>query len=214
MYTNIIMEKKYSDAVRIGLICGVVIAVVYFVFGLIGMWLYSTPAMTNYMNGLMQPFKNYYNNSTGAAPYISWQGAGQPPAEYYIGLLVSVIMLVVLAIGLLAVGALAIKYCKELKNDIKNTFYIGAVSGIAAFVPVFIAMVAIILMTIFAAPYMGTLMSILPGLSAAFPVIAICETVCCCLPIGVLISAILSAIGAWGYAYIAHRITDQSPATA
>jgi hypothetical protein len=202
------MEKKYQDAIRTGLMCGLAIAAIYFIFGLISLWLNSTPAMTTYVNNLIQPYRSLYNNSTNGTPYVFSQNIGQPPMEYYLDFVLSMFLLAVIAIGFIATGAQAIRSCKESKNDLKNTAYIGAVSGIAAYAPVFIVMMFItVLMTVLGSA-LNVMASIIPGLSAVIPVIAICEALCCCLPVGIIFTAILSVIGALGYAYYTHRIAD------
>ncbi len=202
LLNRIIMETKYRDAVYTGLKCGVVIAIINFIFGLIIIWLYSTPAMASYMNTLTQPYKDLYNGSHNSTSYVF----GQPPAAFNLVIILSLCTFLAIVIGILITGVLAVRFGKQPEDTKNETFLVGALSGHAAFVPVLIVMMAISIMETETGSAANVLSSMLPGVSATIPFAIFGEYLCFCLPVGSFISGILSGLGALGYAYYAHRI--------
>ncbi len=196
------METKYRDAVYTGLKCGIVIAIINFIFGLIIMWLYSTPAMVSYMNTLTQPYNDLYNGSHNSTLYVF----GQPPAEFDLVIILTLLTFLAIVIGVLITGVLAVRSGKQPEDTKNETFLIGALSGHAAFVPILIVMMAISIMETMTGSATNVLSSMLPGISVALPFAIFGEYLCFCLPVGGFISGILSGLGALGYAYYAHRI--------
>jgi uncharacterized membrane protein len=199
------METKYKDAMYTGLKCGVVIATINLIFGLIIIWLYSTSAMTSYMNTLTQPYKNLYNSSYNSTSYVF----GQPPTVFYLVIVLALLMFLIIAIGVLATGLLAVRFGKQPVDTRNETFLTGALSGHAAFVPIFIVMLFISIMETETGSAANIVSSILPGISATIPFVIVGEYLCFCLPAGGFISGILSGLGALGYAYSTHRIKSE-----
>jgi hypothetical protein len=199
------METKYRDAVYTGLKCGVVIAIITLIFGLIIIWLYSTSAMVSYMNTLTQPYKNLYNSSYNSTSYVF----GQPPAVLDQIIILELLMFLSIAIGVLTTGLLAVRFGKQPVDTRNETFLTGALSGHAAFVPIFIVMLVISIMETETGSAANIISSMLPGISATIPLVVVGEYLCFCLPAGGFISGILSGLGALGYAYSTRRIKSE-----
>jgi hypothetical protein len=92
----------------------------------------------------------------------------------------------------------------------KDAIYTGALSGAAAFLPLFIVMLILsVIMTVWG-PQANVLSAMLPqGLSTAFPFIALISVGCCCLPLGLAMSAGIAAIGALAYTLLAPESSRQ-----
>ncbi len=207
------MDNKLSQAIKVGIKCGIIIAIIYLVIGFTGQWLNSTPAIKSYTDHMAQYNKNLWNNTYGSSyPYPAYyhQAMPQPPLEYYIGLLLGLLSFAVTVLGLLAIGILAIRAGGLSKYSLKDVAYMGVFAGVAAFGPYFIALIIQMgTMYLWSGSYLNSLTSFTPGLSALFPIIMIAETFCCCLPTGIVIFAILSTIGACSYALLAKKLEDK-----
>jgi FtsH-binding integral membrane protein len=118
-------------------------------------------------------------------------------------------MFLTIAIGVLTTGLLAIRFRKQPEDTRNETFLVGALSGHAAFVPIFIVMLAISILETEIGSAANVISSMLPGISATIPFVVVGEYLCFCLPVGGFISGILSGLGALGYAYSAHRIRSE-----
>jgi len=203
------MDKKYARAAYTGLKCGVVIAIINFILGLILLWIYSSPPVVSYMNNLTRTYSSLNSSSYNSTSYALGQEIGQPPSEYYLLIILSLFMLAAIVIGFLAAGILMVRYREKQKDTRNETFLMGAISGKAAFVPVFIVAIITSLLTTYSSS-MSNLSSIIPGFSAVMPLAIVGEAICCCLPVGILVSAILSGLSALGYAYHTHMIERET----
>jgi hypothetical protein len=203
------MDKKYARAAYTGLKCGVVIAIINFILGLILLWQYSTPPVVSYMNNLTRTYRSLNGSTYNSTSYVLGQEIGQPPSEYYLIVILSLFMLAAIVIGFLAAGILTIRSAEKQKDTRNETFLMGVISGKAAFIPVFITMIITSLLTT-SGPSMNTLSNMIPGFSAVMPLAIAGEVICCCLPVGILISAILAGLGALGYAYHMHMIERET----
>jgi hypothetical protein len=205
LLNRIIMDTKYKDAMYTGLKCGIVLAIIYLIFGLIVLWLYSTPAMELYMNTLTQPYKELYNGTLNSTSYV----IGQPPAVFTLIIIVALLMLLAMAIGVLATGILAIRFGKQPEETRNETFLIGALSGHTAFAPILIVMIVVSIMMAYTGPATNLLSSMLPGISVTIPFAIVIEDLCFCLPVGGFLSGVLAGLGALSYAYYKHRIKGE-----
>ena len=148
-----------------------------------------------------------YNTYT---PGYQYPVAPQPPLVYYVSLLLGMLSFAVTVIGLLAIGVLVVRAAGQAKYSLKDVAYMGVFAGVAAFVPYFIAlMIQMVTMFFWNGSYLSSLTSFMPGVSAILPIAIIGETFCCCLPAGIAIFAILSTIGACGYALFAKKLEDK-----
>lgn len=204
------MERRYVQAIKAGLVCGVIISVIYLVISIAGLWLNSTPAMKSYNDQLTQPVKNMLENGTYNYSY-TYKQYNQPsaPVEYYIAMALSMLNLAVEVIGLFMAGVFAIRMVGQTKYSIEDSIGLGAIAGISAYVPLFIAMFIMSIVSMFTST-MGTLYSIMPALSMMLPVITICNAFCCCLPVGIVISAVLGVVGAFGYVLVIGKLERQA----
>jgi hypothetical protein len=202
------MDNKLSQAVKVGIKCGIVIALIYLVIGFAGQWLNNTPAMKSYTDNMAQYNKNLWNDTYGSGFHS--QVSPQPPLEYYISLLLGMLSFIVTVLGLLAIGILAVRGGGQAKYSLNDVAYMGVFAGVAAFVPYFVALIIqMVTMYFWNGSYMGSLTSIMPGVSAILPFVMFGETFCCCLPSGIAIFAIISTIGASGYALFAKKLEDK-----
>jgi hypothetical protein len=199
------MDTKYKDAMYTGLKCGIALAAIYLIFGLIVLWLYSTPAMESYMNTLTQPYKDLYNGTFNSTSYV----IGQPPAVFTLIVIVALLMFLTMAIGFLVTGPIAIKFGKHPEDTRNETFLVGALSGHTAFAPVLIVMIVVSVLMSYTGPATSVLSSLLPGISVTIPFAIIIEDLCICLPVGGFLSGILAGLGALGYAHFTHRIKSE-----
>lgn len=180
------MEKKYRDAVFTGLKCGAVIVGLNIICDIVSMLPNFTPATKSYL----------MNHHT-------FPDSGQFPTEFHIIAILAIVQLATLVIGFLVTGLLAIRSGERRKNTVNHIVTIGAIAGIAAFI------LFLVVGTIWNVATMGaTLNPMTPG----NPDISD-KTISgqglglgCCLTQGIILSAILSAIGAWGYAYFTKGI--------
>ena len=208
------MDRKLSDAAKVGIKCGIIIAVIYLIVGFTGQWLNTTPAMKSYSNELSQYNQNLWNHTTtygsGYPYYYNSQAMPQPPVEYYVNLLLGMLSFAVTVVGVLAIGILAIRSGGLAKYSLKDVIYMGVFAGAAAFIPYFVAVIIqMVTMFIWNGSYLGSITSFMPGFSALFPIIMIADTFCCCLPAGIAIFVILSTIGACGYAFFTKKLEDK-----
>ena len=205
LLNRIIMDTKYKDAMYTGLKCGIVLAIIYLIFGFIVLLLYSTPAVESYMNNLTQPYKELYNGTLNSTSYV----IGQPPATFYLIIVVALLMFLIMAIGFLVTGVLAIKFGKHPEDTRNETFLVGALSGHTAFAPVLIVMIFVSILMSYTGPAANIISSVLPGISVTIPFAIIIEDLCICLPVGGFIAGILAGLSALGYAHYAHRIKSE-----
>lgn len=208
------MEKRYLQAIKAGLACGLVIAVIYLVLGLAGMWVNSTPEMKAYTDQLLQNYRETLN-TTYAYNYSSYNEtpvvyptfkSPQPPMIYYLGTAISLLSTAIVIIGLLATGVLSIMIGGQAKYKLKDAALVGVVSGIAAFAPVFVA--SLIMSGISAATgSLSTVSSMVPGSGPMLgPVVVLFSAFCCCLPTGVVVAVILGLIGSLGCALVSGKL--------
>lgn len=214
------MEKRYVQAIKAGLMCGLVIAVICVVLGLASMWINATPEMKTYTNQLSQHYQdtlnatyayNYSSDNSTPMVYPTFK-TPQPPAMYYLGMMISLLSTAITLLGMLVAGVLATKTGGQAKYAFKDAVYMGAISGVAAFTPVFIAsliMSGISLMT----GSLSTVTSMIPGSTPLLGLIMLFSTFCCCLPIGIVLSVVLGLVGAVGYVLVSGKLekTGHSP---
>ena len=205
------MDNKLSQAIKVGIKYGIIIAIIYMVMGFMGQWLNTTPAMKSYTNELAQYNQKVWNQTYSSGTYYyNSQAMPQPPFEYFISILLGLISSTVALIGLLAIGVLAIRSGGLVKYSLKDVTYMGVFAGAAAFVPYFIAdIIQMVTMYLWNGSYLSSFTSFMPGFSTLVPVMIIGETFCCCLPLGIAIFVILSTIGACGYAFFAKKLEDK-----
>jgi hypothetical protein len=195
------MESKFRQAIRTGLICGIVLTVIYLIFSVASLWVSSTPAMKAYTDKVLEPIKDMWKDWPNHVQPMAYPASmPRPPLEYYINIMISFASIGVILIGLLLTGAYVISKGTEVKYSGSDVASIGALSGAAAYIPILLAMTVISLIStiLLNQATMTTIMP--PGFAAALPFVSVFGTFCCCLPVGIVISIILSAIGALGYA--------------
>ena len=198
--------------------CGLVIAVIYLVLGLAGMWINSTSEMKTYTDQLGQNYKdtlnatyayNYSSDNLTPVVYPTFK-TPQPPAIYYIGMTISLLSTAITLIGMLVAGVLAMMTGGQAKYTFKDAVCRGAISGIAAFTPVFTAsliMSGISLVT----GSLSTVTSMIPGSTPMLgPVIMLFSAFCCCLPVGLVLAVILGLVGAVGYVLVSGKVEKKA----
>lgn len=185
------MEKKYQDAIITGLKCGVMIAGFYLVINIIILYLNSTPAMVSYINYIAHPHTTSY--------------PGALPVEYYLDAILDVVEVAAVLIGFLATGVYALRSGEQRKNTVNNIMIIGAIAGIAAFIPLFVGVVIFDIYTT-AIGFPLSLFSLSSANHQGWTISTLAVGVFYCLSMAIIISAIISAAGAWGYAYFTRGI--------
>ncbi len=209
------MERKYSLAIKAGFKYGIIIAIIYILLNLVGLWLNTTPAMVSYTDQLNQHNKELFNrtyqaNYSYSYPYAYQYNLPKPPLEFYLRMLITLIVWGVLMVGLVATGALVIKNGEQAKYSIKEVLYMGTLGCAGALTALLIGyIISLVINLVVNGSSMATTFSTLgaiPGMSTIFPVIVAVEIVCCCLPAIVIIAAALACIGAFVYAIFAHKL--------
>ncbi len=202
------MESKFQQAIRTGLYCGLALAVIYLILSAASLYVSNTPAMKTYTEKITEPFKDVWKDWPQVSqPTTPVNVNVQPPFEYYVSTMITIIMWGILLVGLLLTGAYAVKKMSEAKASGSDIASVGAVAGAAAFVPLLVAMFLISLVSIVWSSQMTTVTAMMPpGFAAALPFFSFFGTCCCCLPIGVVVSMIASAIGALGYALFTNKL--------
>ncbi|HUL62348.1 MAG TPA: hypothetical protein VLT35_04735 [Methanocella sp.] len=203
------MESKFQQAIRTGLICGLVLAVIYLILSAASLWVNNTAAMKTYTDKAIEPFKDMWKDWPHVSQPVTYNPADmpQPPFEYYVGVMITLILWGIVFVGLLLTGAYAIKKMSEAKYRGSDIGAIGAVSGAAAFIPLLVAMFVISFVSIIWGSQATMVSTMLPpGFVAALPFFSAIGTCCCCLPVGIVVSMIVAAIGALGYALFTNRL--------
>jgi len=216
------MEKKYSDAFKAGLKFGLYLAAIYAIIVLAGIILNHTGAMVSYMDQLAQYNKDMFNQSYSnpGTPYVYTHPMPRPPLEYYIGLILTLLMYALLTVGFIGAGAYAMKKYGQAKYSLKDAAYMGTLAAIGTMVPIIVVMILsnivnLIVNGAIMSSTFGSMFSAfnnMPGPALTImPAVIACELICCCLPIGILVPVFLSCIGAIGYVLATGKLESRSP---
>lgn len=211
LVSGVSMEPKYQQAIRTGLACGIVIAVIYLGLGVIDQYLNSTPAMVSYYDKALQPFQQMMKDwpDVSGHEYTTPPDLPGPPGEYYAAMGLQLLSTVVLVVGLLLAGAYAIIKGAQRLYPTQEAAYLGALSGLAALVPVVVAgLILCGIMIVFQGP-LHIMINDMPGsMSATLPAMAVASCCCCGLPVVIVMAVILAVIGALACAFLTKRLGE------
>ena len=194
-----------------GLICGVVIAIIYIILNGASTYLITTPAVKSYENQIVQ-----YNAENSNTNFYYSDGSQHvppfpmPPTEFYIAMGLVLLSCVIVLAGFFLTGILAIKFGGQAAYPLKDVALMGVISGFAAFVPTFIAVLIISIIGVIID--LTSVNSNTPGSTSVLTSITgPLENTCCCLVVSIIASVVLALIGALIYALITHKVQKSAP---